>query len=266
MSGLKSVAIIVSGVLWLGLGSWVVAQERGTDTRRGGLAENINVAQDMQKQAANSQARVDKLSADTEKMLQEYKRLTTDASYQGQYESELISLQRQQQQEIHTLQQRLESIQYTQQRLNPLMRSMVETLEQFVVLDLPFHQQQRLDSVIGLREKVFSGGLLLADKFRLLMEAYQAELEYGNTLESYREQIQLGGQAITVQCLRIGRVALYYLTLDGAQAGTWDRQQRDWVTLPEAHIGEIKQGLKIAAGRIAPELLQLPLVQPGTGQ
>ncbi len=261
MNVLKPVLAALSGVLLLA--GIVPAQGQGD---QGMLGTNLKVADEMQQQAASSQSRIDKLSSDTEKMLQEYKRLTSDAEYQGQYESELTALQQQQEQEILSLKQRVDSIQYTQQRLNPLMRSMVETLEQFVVLDLPFHHQQRLDSVISLREKVFSGSLLLADKFRLLMEAYQAELEYGNTLESYREQIQLDGQPITVECLRIGRVALYFLTLDGARAGVWDRNQRSWQTLPEDSIDLLKQASKIAAGRVAPELLRLPLAQQWAGE
>jgi hypothetical protein len=266
---MKSLNSVAMGLLCVCLaGGQMVARaaSAGAGAATGQLEANLRVAEGMQQQGANSQARIDRLSADTEKMLQEYRRLTTDAEYQGQYESELTGLQQQQEQEISILQQRVESIQYTQQRLNPLMRSMVETLEQFVVLDLPFHHQQRLDSVIGLREKVFSANLLLADKFRLLMEAYQAELEYGNSLENYREQIQLNGQPITVECLRIGRVALYYLTLDGSQSGVWDKEQRSWVPLPEDIVPAIKQGIKIASGRVAPELLQLPLAQQWKGE
>lgn len=226
------------------------------------LEQNLGVARSMQQDSAASQKRIDQLAAETESMLQEYQRLKTDADYQTRYEAELRQLEQQQSVEMESLQQQLQTLQHTRKRLIPLMRSMVESLERFVVLDLPFHRQQRLDAVISLREKVFSGQLLLADKFRLLMEAYQAELAYGNTLEHYRDQINVQGEAsqtLTVEVVRIGRLALYYLTPDGQRGGLWNAETRQWEPLPDDQISQVRTALKVAAGQVAPELLDLPL-------
>lgn len=226
------------------------------------LEQNLGVARSMQQDSAASQKRIDQLAAETESMLQEYQRLKTDADYQTRYEAELRQLEQQQSVEMESLQQQLQTLQHTRKRLIPLMRSMVESLERFVVLDLPFHRQQRLDAVISLREKVFSGQLLLADKFRLLMEAYQAELAYGNTLEHYRDQINVQGEAsqtLTVEVVRIGRLALYYLTPDGQRGGWWNAETRQWEPLPDDQISQVRTALKVAAGQVAPELLDLPL-------
>lgn len=226
------------------------------------LEQNLGVARSMQQDSAASQKRIDQLAAETESMLQEYQRLKTDADYQTRYEAELRQLEQQQSVEMESLQQQLQTLQHTRKRLIPLMRSMVESLERFVVLDLPFHRQQRLDAVISLREKVFSGQLLLADKFRLLMEAYQAELAYGNTLEHYRDQINVQGEAsqtLTVEVVRIGRLALYYLTPDGQRGGWWNAETRQWEPLPDDQISLVRTALKVAAGQVAPELLDLPL-------
>ena len=53
------------------------------------------------------------------------------------------------------------------------------------------------------------------EQFRLLLEAYQLEQDYGNRIESWRGPLALEGQELSVGFLRVGRVALYYQTLDG---------------------------------------------------
>jgi hypothetical protein len=49
-----------------------------------------------------------------------------------------------------------------------------------------------------------------AEKFRRLIEAYQIENNYGNTIEAYRANIELNGVISSVDFLRLGRIALYY--------------------------------------------------------
>ena len=62
--------------------------------------------------------------------------------------------------------------------------------------------------------------------------------------------------------LRIGRVALLYLTLDGEQAGMWDRESQSWQPLPSTYRIAIKKGLRIANKQAAPDLLRLPVGAP----
>ena len=97
------------------------------------------------------------------------------------------------------------------------------------------------------------------------MEAYQIENEYGRTIEAYRSTIDNTGAERTVDFLRVGRIALVYLTLDDSEAGAWDQQSKQWVELDASYRNAIGQGLRVARKQAAPELIRVPLPAPETG-
>jgi len=142
------------------------------------------------------------------------------------------------------------------------MNSMADSLEKFVVLDLPFHQEDRVGSVIQLKQYLRNPSLSLSKKYRLLLEAFQIENNYGRTVESYRDSLSLNGENLSVEFLRIGRVALYYRTLDGRASGRWNAQRNDWDELPESFDRNISDAIRVASNQVAPQLLRLPMVNP----
>jgi septal ring factor EnvC (AmiA/AmiB activator) len=85
-------------------------------------------------------------------MVDEYKRLTQTVDYQDQYTQEITERLAVQEKDLASLREQLASRQITQQRIVPLMRSMGDALEQFVALDLPFHQEERLARVIKVKQ------------------------------------------------------------------------------------------------------------------
>ena len=98
-----------------------------------------------------------------------------------------------------------------------------------------------------------------AEKFRRIIEAYQIENDYGNTIEAYRANIELAGKISSVDFLRLGRVALYYQRLDGSETGFWNNTEQRWEELPSEYRNPVRQGLRIARKEAAPDLLTLPV-------
>jgi hypothetical protein len=101
-----------------------------------------------------------------------------------------------------------------------------------------------------------------SEKFRQIMEAYQIENEYGRTIEAYRGVLPRGDGEVTVDFLRVGRVALVYQTLDESEAGVWRQDARDWELLDSSHRTAIREGLRIARKQIPPDLIRLPVATP----
>ena len=62
--------------------------------------------------------------------------------------------------------------------------------------------------------------------------------------------------------LRIGRVALLYLSLDGNEAGQWNRTTKKWEVLPNNYRRSIARGLQVAKKQAAPQLISIPVVAP----
>lgn len=226
------------------------------------VAESIAIAEQTHKQNIESQKRIDTLAVQTQHLLEEYQRILRNTDYQDSYNVELSQLIGEQDQEIAQLRQQLDQVKVTQEQIEPLMRSMADALEQFVVLDLPFHQQQRVEAVLQLKQRLRSPSLSLSNRFRLLWEAYQIESNYNLTIESWRGDVQLSAdQSLSVEFVRIGRLGLYYLTLDRLQAAHWDRQTQSWQPIDADFTLQLSKAVRVANNQLAPQLLTLPVVK-----
>jgi len=104
-----------------------------------------------------------------------------------------------------------------------------------------------------------------AEKFRVVMEAWQIENDYARTIFSYTDELEIDGAPREVDILQIGRVALLYQTADGTQSGAWDQRARQWVAVGNEYRNPIRQGIRLARNQVAPDLLLLPLSPPEEG-
>jgi hypothetical protein len=96
-----------------------------------------------------------------------------------------------------------------------------------------------------------------------LLEAYQLEQDYGGTIAAWRGPLQFQGEQLSVEFLRLGRVALYFQSLDGKTSGYWNAQQDAWLALDADFNRSMAQAMRVAKNMTAPQLLQLPLPVPG---
>ena len=102
------------------------------------------------------------------------------------------------------------------------MLRMIAGLEEFVALDVPFLLQERSDRINNLKAMMDRADVAVSEKFRRVLEAYQVEVDYGRTIESYAGNAEFDGQNQQVNYLRIGRVALVYQSRDKQTMGvTW---------------------------------------------
>ncbi len=228
------------------------------------MEDNLKAMEAANKEAGASQQRIQAIQAETQKLANEYKRLLQSADRQEEVSAELNDRLAQQRNEIDSLREQLAGRDITQQRITPLMRSMADNLEQFIALDLPFHQQERLGRAIKVKQMLASTSFSLPEQYRAVLSAYQQELEFGRSIEAWREPLQFTNEEgkqenLTVEYLRIGRLALYFQTMDGERSGYWNRENKQWQELPRKFNLEIKQGLRIAQNQQAPQMLALPL-------
>ena len=227
------------------------------------VKDSLDVITKTNRSAVASQKKIDNLSRETRDLLEEYRKLQDGSEYQAAYTRELEELDRAQQEQIAGLQEQIAQARVTRQRIVPLMRSMADALEKFVVLDLPFHHEERINAVLRLKQRLNQPDLSVSAKFRLLLEAYQLEQDYGDKIEAWRGPLQLEGEDLSVEFLRIGRVALYFQSLDGASSGLWDTREEAWIILDPAYNRSMAQAMRVAKNLTAPQLLQLPMLAPG---
>jgi hypothetical protein len=168
---------------------------------------------------------------------------------------------RSQEAEVASIQRQLVEIDTTNRQVQPLMQQMVDTLVRFVELDVPFRLEERTATVRNLQNLMSRADVSVAEKYRLIMEAYQTELDYGRTLEAYEGHLGTGADARTVEFARLGRISLMYRTLDGSETGYWDVTQKQWVE-DDSYAEKVEEAIRVAKGDGPEELLIVPVPVP----
>ncbi len=177
-----------------------------------------------------------------------------------EYNAQLDKLIIGQKAEMVSLRQQIEDVTNIDRNIMPLMFRMIDALEQFVALDVPFLADERRARVQNLRALMDRSDANPAEKYRKILEAFEIENEYGRTIEAYQGDMNLNGETRLVAFLRIGRVALIYQTLDGAESGAWDKRQNKFVDLDGDFDSHLRSALRIAKQQAAPELLVVPVL------
>ena len=213
------------------------------------------------KDQAQNQQEINRIRERTQDAAGRYAQAMADADSLERYNKQLDSQVKSQDAEMASIERQLTEIETTNREVQPLMQQMVETLEQFVKLDVPFLLDERSARVQNLKDMLARADVTISEKYRRILEAYQIELEYGRTLDAYEGRLGTGADARTVEFVRLGRVSLMYRTLDGSEVGYWDADQKKWV--PDAsYRDDIQQALRVARGQGAKELLTVPVPAP----
>ena len=145
------------------------------------------------------------------------------------------------------------------------MLRMIDAVNQFVAADVPFLKEERMARVSKLNDLMGRSDVTAAEKYRKVMEAYQAEIEYGRTIESYRGELA-GETPREVDFLRIGRIALVYQSLDGQELGIWNTNSNSWQPLAPEYKSKVMAGIRIAREQAAPDLIKVPVAAPMMAQ
>ena len=230
------------------------------------LDRTVTAQTEVDRAAAQGQNQVNDLRDRTQDAAGRYAQFLAEAESLEKFNEQLAEQVRSQQAEIASIQQQLVDIETTNREVQPLMQKMVETLEQFVALDVPFFLEERTTRVQNLKDLMARADVAISEKYRRLLEAYQIELEYGRVLEAYEGTFTRDGQQMTVEFVHLGRIALLYRTLDGGETGYWDAAQRTWV-VDAGYARDIEEAIRIARQEGPPDLLMVPVPAPtGVGQ
>ena len=228
------------------------------------LAQSLDnvteVAQAATSDGQASQERVDLLDDETDELTRTYRAALKQLASLREYNAKLENLIEAQKVEMVSIRQQIEDVTNVDRTIVPLMFRMIESLEKFVELDVPFLIDERRSRVQNLRALMDRSDANPAEKYRKILEAYEIENEYGRTIEAYEGQMDINGEERTVAFLRIGRVALIYQTLDADESGAWSQQAKGFVYLDGDFDSELRAALRIAKQQAAPDLLVVPVL------
>lgn len=238
-------------------------------TQASDLDRAIDLVLRLNEAAAQSQKRIEKLDDQTANLLSEYRSTQQRIETMERYKAQTLQLVEGQRTQLGDLRRQIDEAVNIGREITPLMLRMLDALDRFVDLDVPFLLDERKKRVARLRRMMDQPNVTEAEKFRRILEAYQIENDFGRTIETYQGPLEgngSNGEERTVNFLRVGRVGLVYQSLNGKELGAWNQQERKWVPLSDSYRNGIKKGIRIARRQAPPNLIFLPVAAPVTAE
>ena len=227
------------------------------------LRSALDVGERATRQAAQAQARINQLDDERSDLVREFRTLVQRKDAAQLYARQQEKVVESQARELASLEEQLGRVDQITAVMVPMMLDMIDDLEAFIKADLPFKLDERLDRIDGLRTVLERADVVPAEQYRLIIDAYQRELEVGNTVLTWTDTVEIGDGAdakpTDVDMFRYGRVSLVYITPDDKTAARWDRASSNWVPLDAAYRPKIRTAIRTAQELIQPEVLFGPV-------
>ncbi|MDK1023175.1 MAG: DUF3450 domain-containing protein [Gammaproteobacteria bacterium] len=226
------------------------------------LDEVLGVRTVTTKAGRTSQAKIDEITDQTSDLLSQYKQVMKIVDGLRIYNKQQERLIAQQEREMGELNESIDNVTVIERQIGPLIQRMIDNLDKFIALDVPFLMAERTQRIEFLRDMMGRADVAVSEKFSQVLQAYQVENTYGATLEAYTEVIELNGKSRVVDMLKFGRVALVFQTPDGDVSGVWDNKKRAWEILADKYRADIRDGLRMARKTVTPNLIRMPISAP----
>ena len=125
--------------------------------------------------AQASQQSVDTVVAETRSLIDQYRTVMKEVDGLEVYNTLLDRQVRNQEREMTDISNAIDRVTVIERQIMPLMLRMIDGLDQFVELDIPFLIEERRDRVDFLRNLMERSDVTVAEKFRRVTEAFQIE-------------------------------------------------------------------------------------------
>lgn len=247
-------AVVAAGSL--SLGTAAMGQTTLDEVLEVGISTNV-IAQE-------SQARINEIVGDTDKLIGQYKNVLKTVDGLKVYNAQMDRSIERQMQAMEMLTENIKNVTDVKRQVEPLLIRMTDGLEQFIRNDLPFQMETRLAGLDRVKDLMTDPNIDSSERFRSVFELYQIESDYGRVFQSYPQTMDVNGQERIVDMLMVGRVALLYQTTDGTVSGAYNKETKQFEIVDEAtYRKSITSAIRVAnAQEAADKILILPISAP----
>lgn len=222
------------------------------------LGRAIQTGEAATRRAEQTQNRINQLDDERSDMVGEFRTLLQRKQAAELYVRQQEKVIESQVREKESLEDQLGRVDEITAQTVPMLQDMVADLETFVNADLPFKLEQRQERIDLLKTAMESADVPIVEQYRLIIDAYKAEMEYGRTVQTWPETVQIDGNDVMVDMFLYGRAALVYLSPDRRHAARYDRASGDWVGVNNAFKDEIAAAIRQAQGKSTPGVMYAP--------
>lgn len=229
------------------------------------LGSALQTGEQATRQAAQTQARINQLDDERSDAVREYRSVLQRIDAAKLLEMQQGRVVESQRAELASLREQLGRVDEIALQMTPMMLDMIAAIEEFYAADLPFKDikeggvDARAERMERLKDVMNIPNVSAAERYRVIVEAYQAEMDYGRTIDTYEDTVEVNGEVKTVDVFRFGRVSMTYLTQDRQRSGVWNRDTKAWEPLPSSYNADILAGIRMAKQVAAPQVLFAPL-------
>ena len=223
------------------------------------LNDIFQVAEQMNQAAVRSQSKIDALTEETRGLLNDYKTVLKEIEGLRVYNRQLERQISNQEEEMAALATSIDEVTVIERQITPLMLRMIDGLEQFIDLDMPFLMKERTARVDRLREMMERADVAVSEKFSQVLRAFQIENEYGRTMETYGDTIVIDGTERKVDILKVGRIALLYQTPDGVETGMYNKNSESYEAVGDEYQSSVRQGIRMARQQATQDMFSIPV-------
>ncbi len=210
--------------------------------------------------AQKAQENIDSVYEQTQSLVKEYESRLESVESLEVYNRLLAKQLASQSEEIATLENSIADAAVIERRITPLLQRMINSLEEFINLDMPFLIEERRARVEKLRDMLTRSDVSTAEKCRRVFEAYEIENDFGRSIEAYTSQLSIDGKSYDADILRVGRVALMFVLIGQNTTGYWNVSEQKWQVKSGSSFRRfVEQGLKVARKETAPEMINVPV-------
>ena len=143
------------------------------------LDEVLGVREATTADGRKSQLKIDSLTDQTQDLLTQYKQVMKIVDGLRVYNQQQERLIKNQEAEMKEINESIDNVTIVNRQITPLIERMIDNLETFIELDLPFLKTEREERIAFLRETLDRSDVEVSEKFSQTMQAYQVENSYG---------------------------------------------------------------------------------------
>ena len=196
----------------------------------------------------NAQIKIDGLDEQSKELYYEYKDTVAEYKSLKIYDDQLQEIINAQNDEIESILNQIDSLDSTNKDILPFLKRMIDALREFVLLDVPFLKEQRLNKINELDSILLKANVTTAEKYN-----------FGNTIETYSGTMEIDDDQMAVRFFRLGRIGYYYASLDYKKTGYWDDFSKEWVHSRGKFSNELEAAIDIANRQAPPNFINLPI-------
>ena len=177
---------------------------------------------------SKAQAKADDWTTDKDDLVNEIRDLQTRLTWleyqKGKHKVYVKGLQ----ENIAELEAKKLEARKLRENLEPFLDEVVKRLEAFIAQDMPFLPEERQQRLSFLYNTLNDYQLDLGEKLRRVFESLSVEATYGKMVSATNESLNIDGDDTEVTIFRLGRMAMYYQSMDKEKIGRWNPQTKKW--------------------------------------